>query len=292
MKSIINHPTDLIKTKQAAHLLGVTVQTIKNYIYSGKLKSYRTLGGHHRLSISDLQGLASSHSSPSRKDLLQQYDHLYRSYLDTIGTVLNALDARDGIASGHSRRVANYACAIGKAMGFPPQFQRTLELAALLHDVGKILISEQILGKPGKLTDQETYIIRQHPEMGERIVNGVEFLKETKPFIRHHHERFDGLGYPDGLSGESIPLEARIIFIAEVFDTLRSDSAYHQMRELKESLVEMERGAGTQFDPNILRTFIENVGKESFNGLGSPEELVPSENAHGILGVGGFSLSE
>jgi len=132
MKLMAHHPTDLIKTKQAAHLLGVTVQTIKNYIYSGKLKSYKTLGGHHRLSLSDLQGLTSYHSSPSRKELVEQYDHLYRSYLDTIGALLNALDARDGIASGHSRRVANYACAIGKAMGFSPQSQRTLELAAFV----------------------------------------------------------------------------------------------------------------------------------------------------------------
>jgi excisionase family DNA binding protein/putative nucleotidyltransferase with HDIG domain len=285
-----HHPTDLIKTKQAAHLLGVTVQTIKNYIYSGKLKSYQTLGGHHRLSISDLQELASYHSSPSRKEFVDQYDHLYHGYIDTIGAVLNGLDARDGIAAGHSRRVANYACAIGKAMGFPPQSQRTLELAALLHDVGKILISEQILGKPGKLTDQEAYIIRQHPEMGERIVNGVEFLKETKPFIRHHHERFDGLGYPDGLSGEDIPLEARIIFIAEAFDTLRSDSSYHKSRDLKETLAEMERGSGSQFDPNILRTFMENVGKESFNGLGSPEGPISYKNVHGINAAGGFSL--
>jgi putative nucleotidyltransferase with HDIG domain len=249
----------------------VTVQTIKNYIYSGKLKSYKTLGGHHRLSISDLRGLASHHSSPSQRELLERYDHLYHGYIDTIGALLNALDARDGIASGHSRRVANYACAIGKAMGFPPQSQRTLELAALLHDVGKILISEQILGKPGKLTDQETYVIRQHPEMGERIVGEVEFLKETKPFIRHHHERFDGQGYPDGLSGESIPLEARIIFIAEAFDSLRSDSSYHKASDLKETLEEMERGAGTQFDLEILAIFINNVQETN---ISSPPDSV------------------
>ena len=285
-----HHPTDLIKTKQAADLLGVTVQTIKNYIYSGKLKSHKTLGGHHRIMISDLQDLASYHSSPSRKELVQQYDHLYRRYLDTIGALLNALDARDGIASGHSRRVANYACAIGKAMGFPPKSQRMLELAALLHDVGKILISEHILGKPGKLTDQETYIIRQHPEMGEAIVGAVEFLKETKPFIRHHHERFDGLGYPDGLAGESIPLEARIIFIAEVFDAIRSNSSYQKIRNLKEAIAEMEAGAGTQFDPNILRTFIENVARNSLNGLVSAEEPISAKAAHGTHAAGGVSI--
>ncbi len=284
-----HHPTDLIKTKQAAHLLGVTVQTIKNYIYSGKLKSYKTPGGHHRLSKSDLQGLASYHGNPSQRELLEQYDLLYHGYIDTIGALLNALDARDGIASGHSRRVANYACAIGKAMAFSPESQRTLELAALLHDVGKILISEQILGKPGKLTDQEAYIIRQHPEMGEQIVNGVEFLKETKPFIRHHHERFDGLGYPDGLSGEDIPLEARIIFIAEAFDSVRSNSSYHHSRDIKEALEEMETGAEGQFDPQILKIFIDNVRKGSINGFGLPEGSLGPTNGKRTHAVGGLS---
>ena len=123
------------------------------------------------------------------------------------------------------------------------------------------MISEQILGKPGKLTDQEAYMIRQHPEMGEKIVGDVKFLREISPFIRHHHERFDGLGYPDGLSGESIPLGARIIFIAEVFDSLTSDTSYHPTMDLKEALAEMERGAGTQFDPEILRIFLDNISR-------------------------------
>jgi len=282
MKSMAPHSTDLIKTKQAAHLLGVTVQTIKNYIYLGKLKSYKTPGGHHRILISDLQELSSIQNIPSRKELLKQCDHLYQSYLHTIGALLNALDARDGIASGHSRRVANYACAIGNVLGLPPISQRNLELAALLHDVGKIMIGEQILGKPGKLTDQETYIIQQHPEMGERIVGEVEFLRQTKPFIRHHHERFDGRGYPDGLSGESIPLEARIIFIAEAFDSLRSNSSYHRSLDSKEALWEIEQGAGTQFDPQILTIFIENVRKGSINGFDLPEKSLGSNNGQRI----------
>lgn len=288
MESISQHPTDLIKTKQAARLLGVTVQTVKNYIYSGKLKSHKTLGGHHRIMVSDIHDLASARRHPSRTELARQYDQLYRGYIDTIGAVLNALDARDGIASGHSRRVANYASAIGRAMEFPPESQRTLELAALLHDVGKIMISEQILGKPGKLTDQETYIIQQHPEMGERIVGQVEFLRETKAFIRHHHERFDGLGYPDGLSGERIPLEARIIFIAEVFDTIRSNSSYQKIRSLKEAIAEMERGAGTQFDPQILNIFIGNVRKGSVNGLSLPEKSLGPSNGQRTHLAGGF----
>jgi excisionase family DNA binding protein len=276
-----HHSADLIKTGQAAQLLGVTVQTIENYIYSGKLKSYKTIGGHHRIMVSDLKQLASTKTSPSRRELMEHCDHLYRGYFDTVGALLDALDARDGITSGHSRRVANYAGLMGNTMEFSPESQRNLELAALLHDVGKILISEQILGKPGKLTDQETYLIRQHPQMGEQIVGQVEFLKETKPFIRHHHERFDGRGYPDGLSGEGIPLEARIIFIAEVFDSLRSNRSYHQARNVTEALEEMERGAGTQFDPALLDIFIDQVKATSPDGLDSPRESIDRPNASG-----------
>ena len=255
----MNYSTGLISMKQAAHFLAVTVQTVKNYIYWGKLKSYKTPGGQHRVLISDLQDLAHIERSPSREELLEQRDRLYRDYVDTIGALLNALDTRDGIAEGHSRRVANYTCVIGGGMGLPLTSLRALELAALLHDVGKIMIDEGILGKPGKLTEQETYIVRQHPVIGETIVGEVEFLGEIMRFIRHHHERFDGMGYPDGLAGEAIPLEARIIFIAEAFDCLMSDTAYRASRDFEEVLGEMEEGSGTQFDPHILGIFMDNV---------------------------------
>ncbi|MFQ6078698.1 MAG: HD domain-containing phosphohydrolase [Thermodesulfobacteriota bacterium] len=245
--------------KQAAHFLGITVQTIKNYICPGKLKTYKTPGDQHHVLASDLQHLACIRSTPSREELLEQHDRLYRDYLDTIGALLNALDTRDGIAGGHSRRVANYTCVIGGGMGLSLTSLRALELAALLHDVGKIMIDDGILGKSGKLTDQETSIVRQHPVIGERIVGEVEFLREIMGFIRHHHERFDGMGYPDGLVGEAIPLEARIIFIAEVFDCLMSDTAYRPSRDFEEILGEMEGSSGTQFDPHILGIFMDNL---------------------------------
>ncbi len=245
--------------KQAVHFLGVTVQTVKNYICPGKLKTYKTPGGQHPVLISDLQDLARSVRNPSREELLEQRDRLYRDYIDTIGALLNALDTRDGIAGGHCRRVANYTCVIGGSMGLPLTSLRVLELAALLHDVGKIMIDDGILGKPGKLTDQETHIVRQHPVIGERIVGEVEFLREMMRFIRHHHERFDGMGYPDGLAGEAIPLEARIIFIAEAIDCLMADTTSRASRDFEEVLGEMEGGSGTQFDPHILGIFMDNV---------------------------------
>jgi excisionase family DNA binding protein len=259
MKSKTGNPANLVNTKQAADLLGVTVQTIKNYIYSGKLKSYKSPGGYHRIRVSDLEELSRQKSDFSREELLEQYDQFYRDYIDTIEALLNAVDGRDGIISGHSRRVADYACIIGKAMGLSPESLRVLELAALLHDVGKIMISEQILGKPGKLTDQEFYQIQQHPVMGEQIVETVNFLREMGPFIRHHHERFDGQGYPDGLAGEEIPVQARILFLAEAFDCVRSDSSFQQGLPLDKGIDVITRESETQFDPEILRVFLNSV---------------------------------
>jgi HD-GYP domain-containing protein (c-di-GMP phosphodiesterase class II) len=144
-------------------------------------------------------------------------------------------------------------------MGFSPQEIRVIELAGLLHDVGKIMISEHILGKPGKLTDQEFYQIQQHPVMGERIVESVDLLRDTGSFIRHHHERFDGKGYPDGLAGEKIPLQARVLFVAETFDCLRSDSSFHQGLSFDRSVDVITRGADSQFDSEIVKVFVDSL---------------------------------
>jgi excisionase family DNA binding protein len=237
--------SDLLSAKQAAAMLGVTYQTIQNYIYTGRVKSYKTPGGRHRIRREDIMNLG-FWEGPTRGEL-------YRGYIDTLGALTDALDARDGIASGHSRRVAHYVAVLTEKMGVSAEEEESIKLAALLHDVGKILISEQTLSKPGKLTDQEYHLIRQHPEMGERIVGGVEFLKGGKSLIRYHHERFDGEGYPDGLSGEEIPLGARMISLAESFDWITSDCTYRLGKNLGEAIDEIETCAGTQFDPEIVR---------------------------------------
>jgi excisionase family DNA binding protein/putative nucleotidyltransferase with HDIG domain len=259
MKESSPHKSDVVSASEAARILGVTVQTIKNYIYRGKLQSYKTPGGHHRIRREDILKFGPLEDRPSRDEIIESYGELYQGYVDTLKALTNALDARDGIVSGHSRRVADYTSSLAGALGFSQDETRVIELAGLLHDVGKIMISEQILGKPGKLTDQEFSQVQQHSVMGQRIVENVEFLRSTGSFIRHHHERFDGRGYPDGLAGEKIPLQARVLFVAETFDCLRSDSSFHQGFSLDRSVDVMTQEAEAQFDPEIVRVFLNTL---------------------------------
>jgi len=251
--------SELITPRQAAAMLGVTPQTVRNYIYSGRLKTYKTPGGHHRIRREDLMKLGLLEDGPSKEEMAQSYNELHHGYIKTLTALTDAFDARDGIVSGHSRRVFSYVAIMAGAMGIPEKQQEEIKLGALLHDIGKVFINEHILSKPGRLTDQEHYFIRKHPETGERAVSDVEFLQRAKPLIRHHHERFDGKGYPDGLSGEEIPLGARMIAVAEAFDCITSDCTFQPTRGLDEAANEIERHAGTQFDPDIVKIFLEEV---------------------------------
>lgn len=242
--------SELLSPESAAALLGVPNRTIQDYLLTGRINTYRGPGGRHFIRREDIMDLRFLEGGLFRSEL-------YRSYVDTLGALTDAIDARDGITSGHSRRVA----ALTERMGISGEEQESIKLAALLHDVGKLFISDQTLNKPGELTDQERYLIRQHPQMGERIVSGVEFLKGESSLIRYHHERYDGKGYPDGLSGEKIPQGARMISLAESFDCITSDCAYHRGKSLREAIEEIEAGSGTQFDPEIVRVFLENREK-------------------------------
>ncbi len=256
---------EILRTREAAELLKVTTQTIKNYIYSGKLNALKTPGGHHRIRRADLKEIGFIEDLPgeegtlNREEMYQLYKDLLNSYVDTIKALLKALDARDAITSGHSLRVAEYCNAVAQRLGFSTIEKRNLELAALLHDVGKIGISEYILGKPGKLTEQELFMVQKHPEIGEGIINGVEFLKPIISAIRHHHERFDGRGYPDGLSGYDIPLASRIISAAETYDVLTAGIPYKDVLSKEQAFDELRRSSGNQLDPEIVSTFVATI---------------------------------
>ncbi len=251
--------SELLTPRQAAAMLGVTRQTVKNYIYRGRLQTHKTPGGHHRVRREDLIKLGLLEAGPSKEEIAESYNELHHGYIKTLTALTDALDARDGIVSGHSRRVFSYVALMADAMGIPEKQQEEIRLGALLHDIGKVFVSEHILSKPGRLTDQEHYFIRQHPEMGERAVSDVEFLQSAKPLIRHHHERFDAKGYPDRLSGEEIPLGARMIAVAEAFDCITSDCTFQAKRDLAEAIDEIEKHAGVQFDPEIVEIFMKKV---------------------------------
>ncbi len=172
-----------------------------------------------------------------------------------VRSLVNAVDQKDSYTCGHSLRVAYYATELGKELHYADADLQMLQWAALLHDVGKIGIRDNVLNKEGKLTGEEFAHIKEHPTRSHRVVQGVPQLAEALQGILHHHERFDGSGYPDGLRGEQIPQQARVIQIADVFDALTSNRSYRKAYGWREALQILAEEAGKTIDPNLQRTF-------------------------------------
>jgi putative nucleotidyltransferase with HDIG domain len=167
-----------------------------------------------------------------------------------------ALEARDPHLHGHSTRVTALAEALARLIGWPQAELETLRLGGSLHDVGKIAVDARILRKPGPLTREELAQIRRHPVAGARLIERVASLHEARPYVLYHHERWDGTGYPARKAGERIPLEARLLALADAFDAMTSHRAYRQPLTFEGALAEVERCAGTQFDPRLAKTFL------------------------------------
>ena len=184
------------------------------------------------------------------------YHNLLNVYLETIRSLAAAIDAKDSYTHGHSRRVTDLSVGIALEMNLPKSEVDTIRHASLLHDVGKIGISEKILLKPGRLTDDEFETIKSHPYIGAGILNSIEFLHSVCEIIKHHHERYDGKGYPDKLAGEEIPLGARIICVADSFDAITSCRPYRKPLTFDEATEEVKRCSGTQFDPEVAAAFV------------------------------------
>jgi putative nucleotidyltransferase with HDIG domain len=179
-----------------------------------------------------------------------------RTYDATLAALSSALDVRDTETEGHARRVVRYMELIAEGLKVPVEQHATLRRGALLHDIGKIGVPDHILRKPGPLTENEWYTMKTHPDLGAKIIANIPFLQEVAVIIRAHHERWDGNGYPEGLAGGQIPLGARIFAVADSFDAMTSDRPYRRGRQLDEALAEIERCAGTQFDPAVVTAFL------------------------------------
>ncbi len=201
-----------------------------------------------------------------RSALLREYERRRQqqeeSYVATIGALAATLDAKDRYTEAHSRETAELAVNVGKRLGLQGEALRLLEYGALLHDIGKIGIPGYILQKPGPLTDEEFAIMREHPVIGERIVASVPFLASLGPIVRGEHERWNGTGYPDGLKGEEIPIEARIIHACDSFHAMASDRSYRKALPLEEIINEFRKESGQQFDPRVVDVMLELIEQE------------------------------
>jgi len=174
-----------------------------------------------------------------------------------LSTLSRAIEARDPYTRGHSDRVTEIAEAIARRLGWDEERLELLQLGGPLHDVGKLGVSEEVLAKPGRLDEEELAQIREHPKLGARILLRIAALRGALPYVLYHHERWDGAGYPTGRAGEQIPLEARVLAVADAFDAMTSDRPYRPALDREDALAEVARCAGTQFDPEIVRIFLE-----------------------------------
>ncbi|HMK51656.1 MAG TPA: HD domain-containing phosphohydrolase [Thermodesulfobacteriota bacterium] len=215
-------------------------------------------------------------------EIRQALSVVKKNHLDLVMVLSGAIDAKDTYTRGHSDRVRRMSVRIGMKLGFDEKRLESLVFGALLHDIGKIGIKDEVLQKQGNLNSEEYQYIQEHPLIGVKIVEGIDFFKDKIPIIRNHHEHFDGSGYPDGLIGEAIPLEARTVAVPDAFDAMTSSRPHHEGMSLEEALSEMERGRGRQFDPKILGIFL---GEEIYRLNGENKGGSKNQSVHMELQV-------
>jgi HD-GYP domain-containing protein (c-di-GMP phosphodiesterase class II) len=191
------------------------------------------------------------------------YESLEQGYLETIVALANSIDSKDAYTRGHSQRVGDVAVEIGRELALSETELKQLQFGGILHDIGKIGIVESILCKQSRLTDDEMAIMRGHPDIGDTIIKPISFLQAMRACVRSHHERWDGTGYPDKLSGEDIPLLARIVACADTFDACTSTRPYQKAMPLEQAMEILKKLSGVQLDPQVvdaLRRVLQNKG--------------------------------
>jgi putative nucleotidyltransferase with HDIG domain len=261
------HPEIPVVMVTAVHDISVALAAIRNGAYDYLLKPFekeqllvmvRRALETRRLRLENLayqtklESLVSARTEMLRKALAD----LERSYDITLEALGDALDLKDAETEGHSKRVTAFTIAIARALELPQERVRVIARGAFLHDIGKMAIPDAILRKPGRLSAEEQAIMREHSYLGYQILRKIPFLQEAADIVYSHQERYDGSGYPRGLRGDQIPLGARIFAIADTFDAMTSDRPYRAAQSIASGRREVERHAGKQFDPEIVKVFL------------------------------------
>lgn len=239
-------------------------------VYDGRPRSFPGVERH-------LAELASAQIG----GLLAAFEHEERAqrvYRETLASLSNALEAKDAVTSKHTEEVVRLAVAVAAELDLDLEAVRNVELGAVLHDIGKVRVPEAILNKPSSLTDEEWKVMRTHPEVGERILQPIQSLQAILPIVRHHHERWDGGGYPDRLVGRAIPLGARIVAVCDAFRAMTEDRPYRASVEEAEALSELKSCAGSQFDPDCVEALMRALNRRG--GTATVVALRPPSAEH------------
>jgi putative nucleotidyltransferase with HDIG domain len=277
----------LAASRHTSHLSGL-VRVVSQMAETGELRSdFDSAGG----------GPAVQGMEQTLRRLLvtleESQEARERSYVEALGTVVTALDARDHEISGHSFRVACYAVALARALGVDAAMLKAIEWGALLHDLGKMVVPDAVLRKMGPLSEEDWLIMRQHPSWGFEMLAEVRFLQPAAvDIVYYHHERWDGGGYPRRLAGEAIPMAARIFAVVDAYDAITSDRPYRRARGHVAALTELKQVAGTQLDPGMVEVFaaipevelrrMRELCRHVHPGLSLPQELFDSLLESGV----------
>ncbi len=217
----------------------------------------------HTVELTRLQNDLASQVEEKTRAVLEREERISRINAQVVRALAGAIDAKDAYTNGHSERVAEYAREIARRCGWDEERRQRVYVAGLLHDVGKIAIPDDIINKPGGLSDEEYGVIKTHPERGDKILRNISEFPELALGARYHHEWYDGSGYPDGLAGEDIPEEGRIISVADAYDTMASRRSYRDVLPQETVRAEIERGSGKQFDPVFAGIMLQMIDEDT-----------------------------
>lgn len=241
----------------------VTVPLVQKDKTIGVLSVYNTKAGNYTSEDAKLLAMFASQAAIAIENA-RLFEQAQTGYLNTIRTLSNIIDAKDSQTFGHSERVMEHCMEIAAALRLSEDQKEVLKYAGLLHDIGKIGIDVGILRKPSKLTKDEWKVMAMHPVVGSGIVEQIGFLDDLAPIILHHHERYDGKGYPSKLKKEKIPLNARILSVVDAYESMVSDRPYRKALSARKIRQELLEGSGTQFDPGIVKVFLKILSKKKY----------------------------